>query len=177
MSQVIRQCCGKKSGVGEGQILLCPLFSSPMSLVWRGRGVSGPVTSQTAGHESSARGPKACTCVQTKGMVNPGLPCTVCCSHVGSHRNDQDFRTAFKSFIVSIYPWDVVVKSRKFGGAWVAQSVERPTSAQVMISHSVSSSPASGSVLTTWSLLQILCLPLSLLLSCWLSVSFSLKTK
>ena len=32
-------------------------------------------------------------------------------------------------------------------GAWVAQSVERPTSAQVMVSQSVSSSPASGSVL------------------------------
>ena len=30
-------------------------------------------------------------------------------------------------------------------GAWVAQSVERPTSAQVTISRSVSSSPASGS--------------------------------
>ena len=37
-------------------------------------------------------------------------------------------------------------------GAWVAQSVERPTSAQVMISRSVSSSPASGSVLTAQSL-------------------------
>uniref|UniRef100_A0A8C8X1B3 Grh/CP2 DB domain-containing protein n=1 Tax=Panthera leo TaxID=9689 RepID=A0A8C8X1B3_PANLE len=34
----------------------------------------------------------------------------------------------------------------------VAQSVERPTSAQVMISHSVSSNPASGSVLTAQSL-------------------------
>ena len=33
-------------------------------------------------------------------------------------------------------------------GAWVAQSVERPTSAQVTISWSASSSPASGSVLT-----------------------------
>ena len=32
-------------------------------------------------------------------------------------------------------------------GAWVAQSVERPTSAQVMISQFVGSSPASGSVL------------------------------
>ena len=32
-------------------------------------------------------------------------------------------------------------------GAWVAQSVKRPTSAQVTISWSVSSSPASGSVL------------------------------
>ena len=37
-------------------------------------------------------------------------------------------------------------------GAWVAQSVEHPTSAQVMISQSVSSSPASGSVLTAQSL-------------------------
>ena len=37
-------------------------------------------------------------------------------------------------------------------GAWVAQSVKRPTSAQVVISRSVSSSPASGSVLTAQSL-------------------------
>ena len=37
-------------------------------------------------------------------------------------------------------------------GAWVAHSVELPTSAQVMISRSVSSSPASGSVLTAQSL-------------------------
>ena len=39
-----------------------------------------------------------------------------------------------------------------FRGAWVAQSVERPTLAQVMFSQSVSSSPASGSVLTAQSL-------------------------
>ena len=38
------------------------------------------------------------------------------------------------------------------GGAWVAQSVKRPTSAQVVISWSVSLSPASGSVLTARSL-------------------------
>ena len=37
-------------------------------------------------------------------------------------------------------------------GAWVAQSVKHPTSAQVMISWSVGSSPASGSVLTAHSL-------------------------
>ena len=37
-------------------------------------------------------------------------------------------------------------------GAWVAQSVKRPTSAQVMISRSMSSRPASGSVLTAQSL-------------------------
>ena len=37
-------------------------------------------------------------------------------------------------------------------GAWVAQSVEPRTSAQIMISRSVSSSPAPGSVLTAQSL-------------------------
>ena len=39
-----------------------------------------------------------------------------------------------------------------FRGAWVAQSVERPTLAQVMISWFVGSNPESGSVLTVWSL-------------------------
>ena len=34
----------------------------------------------------------------------------------------------------------------------MAQSVKRPTSAQVTISRSVSSGPASGSELTAWSL-------------------------
>ena len=38
------------------------------------------------------------------------------------------------------------------GGAWVAQSVEHPTLARVMISQSVSSSPTSGSVLMAQSL-------------------------
>ena len=37
-------------------------------------------------------------------------------------------------------------------GAWVAQSVEHPTLARVMISQFVSSSPVSGSVLTAQSL-------------------------
>ena len=37
-------------------------------------------------------------------------------------------------------------------GAWVAQSVKRPASAQVMILRSVSSSPTSGSGLTAQSL-------------------------
>ena len=36
--------------------------------------------------------------------------------------------------------------------AWVAQPVKRPTSAQVVISWSVGSSPASGSILTAQSL-------------------------
>ena len=64
-------------------------------------------------------------------------------------------------------------------GAWVAQSVERLTLAQVMISGSVSSSPVSGSVLTAQSLepVQILCLPLSLALPRSCSVSPCLKNK
>ena len=40
----------------------------------------------------------------------------------------------------------------KTWGTWVAQSVKRLASAQVMISWSVSSSPTSGSVLTAQSL-------------------------
>ena len=41
---------------------------------------------------------------------------------------------------------------KKSWGAWVAQSVEWLTSAQVTISQLLSSSPASGSLLTAWSL-------------------------
>ena len=37
-------------------------------------------------------------------------------------------------------------------GTWMVQSVERPSSAQVMISQFVSLSPTSGTVLTAWSL-------------------------
>ena len=45
-----------------------------------------------------------------------------------------------------------LVFKTKYGGPWVAQSVGRLTSAEVMISQSVSSSPALGSVLTAQSL-------------------------
>ena len=48
--------------------------------------------------------------------------------------------------------FDQYPKNSENRGAWVAQSVERPTSAQVMISRSVGSSPTSGSVLTARSL-------------------------
>ena len=47
-------------------------------------------------------------------------------------------------------------------GAWVAQLVERPTSVQVMISQFLGSSPAWGSMLTVWSLHEILFLSVSL---------------
>ena len=44
------------------------------------------------------------------------------------------------------------LKSTRVVGAWVAQSVEHPASAQVMISQLMGSSPASGSVLKARSL-------------------------
>ena len=47
----------------------------------------------------------------------------------------------------------------------MAQSVKRPTLAQVMISQFVGSSPALGFVLTAWDLLGILSLFLSLSLN------------
>ena len=54
------------------------------------------------------------------------------------------------------------------GGAWVAQSVKCPTSAQDMISWLVGSSPVAGSVLTAQSLdpaLDSICLSVCLCLS------------
>ena len=67
-------------------------------------------------------------------------------------------------------------------GAWVAQLVESPTSAQVMISWSVGSSPASGSVLTAQSLEPALdsvspslSLPLPHSLSLFLSQKINIK--
>ena len=60
---------------------------------------------------------------------------------------------------------------------WVAQLVECLTSAQVMISRFVSSSPASGLLLSAQSPLWIFCPPLSLPIpdSCILSLSLSLS--
>ena len=44
------------------------------------------------------------------------------------------------------------LKITRVRGTWVAQSVKRQTSAQVMISRFMGSSPSSGSVLTAQSL-------------------------
>ena len=55
----------------------------------------------------------------------------------------------------------------------MAQYVEHQTLAQVMILWLEGSSPASGSVLTAWSPLQIMGLPSMLLPTCTLSPSLS----
>ena len=63
-----------------------------------------------------------------------------------------------------------------FRGPWVAQSVKRPTLAQVRISRFVGSSPTSGSVLTAQSLepaSDSMSASLSLPLPCLCSVSVS----
>ena len=54
--------------------------------------------------------------------------------------------------ISNAQPTTELLKANNFWGTWVAQSVERLTSAQVMISQFVDLSPASGSVLTSQSL-------------------------
>ena len=73
----------------------------------------------------------------------------------------------------------IIIKEKRMRGAWVAQSVKRLTSAQVIISRFVGSSPASGSVLTSQSLelLRILCLALSLCPSPAHALSLCLKNK
>ena len=74
----------------------------------------------------------------------------------------------------------LILKLTLLWGAWVAQSVKRPTSAQVMILQSVGSGQASGSVLTSRSLEPALdsvspsLSPPSLLTLC---VSLSLNSK
>ena len=49
-------------------------------------------------------------------------------------------------FLTCLLWWLASRKILQLGGAWVAQLVKCPTSAQVMISWFVGSSPASGSV-------------------------------
>ena len=59
-----------------------------------------------------------------------------------------------------------LLSKRNKRGAWVAQSVEHLTSAQVMVLQFRSSSPASDSVLTNRPLLM-LCVCLSKINKCW----------
>ena len=53
---------------------------------------------------------------------------------------------------VTLVDDELAVRKEGFWVAWVAQSVECPTSARVMISRFMGSSPVSGSVLTAQSL-------------------------
>ena len=87
------------------------------------------------------------------------------------------------SFSLSLSKINKHKKKKNRQGTWVAQSVERPTSAQVMASWLVSSSPMLGSVPTARSLepaLDSVSLSLSLSLcpspSCTCLLSLSLST-
>ena len=66
-------------------------------------------------------------------------------------------------------------QNTKVVGAWVAQLIEHWTSAQVIISRFMSSSPTLGLLLSAQSLLQIICL--SLCPSPIHALSLSLKNK
>ena len=87
-------------------------------------------------------------------------------------------RFLFKVTIIVNF-WRTQKLYADFQGALVAQLVECPTSAQVIIPQSVSSSPASGSVLTAQKLepTSILYLPLSLPLPHSRSASLSKRNK
>ena len=63
------------------------------------------------------------------------------CVRDKGHQSWEDFRSTL-----------LYLDKAHVRGAWVAQSVGHPTSAQVMTSQFLGSSPASGSVLTAQSL-------------------------
>ena len=65
------------------------------------------------------------------------------------HPLSREVKHAYYRYLGRFLPLKININM--YRGAWVAQSVKRPTSAQVMISRSVSLSPASGSVLTAQS--------------------------
>ena len=116
------------------------------------------------------------------GRLSPCRPCASCLSHVealpsSSHHHgatpcirlpdimvgknkkvvsSAGFSSDCEALTKPVSPAEKlemkIQTSRDCRDTWVAQSVGRPTSAQVVISQSVSSSPASGSVLTARSL-------------------------
>ena len=69
-------------------------------------------------------------------------------------KNDGKLPNSFYEASITLIPKPEQEPTKKENsrGAWVAQSVKQLTLAQVMTSRFVGSSPASGSVLTAWSL-------------------------
>ena len=58
----------------------------------------------------------------------------------------------WSGYTSKLHEFTLSMIKKYYRGAWVAQLVEHPTSAQVMISQLISSSPTSGPVLTAWRL-------------------------
>ena len=102
---------------------------------------------------------------EARGLRLGGVPSQGCCCWSGDH--------AVRTSAVDI-PHQV--KAAPSWGPWVAQSDKRPTSARVMISRFVSSSPTLGSVLMAQSpgACFRFCVSLSLFPSLACSLSFSL---
>ena len=123
----------------------------------------------------------------TRHLGQPGTPhlftstpwtlCRVCPAPTSVPARSLHPFTPSIPLTVVLSPWSWAqlhpLKIHTLRGAWVVQSVEQPTLAHVVISRFVDSSPASGSLLSAQSPLQILCAPISLPLphSCPLSLS------
>ena len=74
------------------------------------------------------------------------------CIHVVSTKDTHFTKTLISKVSSKVSTSFEQHKSNPSWGTWVAQLVKCPTLAQIMISQFVSSSPASGSVLTAYSL-------------------------
>ena len=92
-------------------------------------------------------------CPEHRCIHCPGHSWTHVCVKMSNSRSSTCFSsTAAMIQHLLCATWLFINRKGCCWGNWVAQSVERPTSALVMISRSMSSSPASGSVLTAQSL-------------------------
>ena len=87
----------------------------------------------------------AYTALKEKHLVLTFIPPLTCCVTLGKfpHLSVLKLAQVYRSHRIQHG-----VKTELAQGTWVAQSVERPTPAQVTVSRSVRLSPASGSVLT-----------------------------
>ena len=98
-------------------------------------------------------------------MIPERFPYTYTHTHTHTHTHFWNTIEASKLGVAEVmtqflhlFSTQIIYLHRKInqGDAWVAQSVRHPTLAQVLISQFVSSSPASGSVLTAQSLEPVL---------------------
>ena len=95
---------------------------------------------------------RSCQGRRPRPVIAPRCIVPGCASHRRIVRGRRDLEP--KEVAAANSSWNTICSSKSCSawGTWVAQSVEPLTLAQVMISRFMSSSPASGSVLTAQSL-------------------------
>ena len=89
--------------------------------------------------------------IQGPNLVNSPLVFWLCIKQIFVHKTFLSISITFYQKLRPQHVIKIAIKTHK-RGTWVAQSVKRPTLAQVMISWLVSLSPTSGSVLSAQSL-------------------------